>query len=151
MAKSSLRGTGVMFQVPGKKSIFSYSDWGRGGNYFPHLNPVWPVSNIFFNTLVVQIYKHFIRTILSDSQLRSVVCHWQSLLTGEKSSKAAALSLVVHRLNGSKETIKLLHCSGAGISNDDVSKQIKSFSAEVQNNLNSAPETYQIDSQINSK
>ena len=56
-------------------------------------------------------------------------------MTGEKSPEAIALSLVVHRLIGSTETIKLLHRSGAGISYDDVTKQIKSFSAEIQNKL----------------
>ena len=87
----------------------------------------------------MQLYKHFIRVILLNSYLRSVACDWQSLVTGEKSPKAVALSLVVHRLTGSKETIKLLHRSGAGISYDDVTKQIKSFSTEIQNNVNLAP------------
>ena len=57
-------------------------------------------------------------------------------MTGEKSPKAVALSLVVHCLTESKETIKLLHPSWAGISYDDVTKQIKSFSVEIQNNVN---------------
>ena len=35
--------------------------------------------------------------------------------------------------------MKLLHRSGAGISYDDVTKQIKSFSTEIQNNVNLAP------------
>ena len=60
-------------------------------------------------------------------------------MTGEKSPKAVALSLVVHRLKGGKETIKLLHSSGAGISYGDVTKQIKSFPEEIQNNVNLAP------------
>ena len=87
----------------------------------------------------MQLYKHFIRAILLNSYLRSVACDWQSLVTGEKSYKAVALSLVGHRLTGSKETIKLLQCSGAAISYDDVPKQIKSFSARVQNNVNLTP------------
>ena len=61
------------------------------------------------------LYKHFIRAILLNSYLRSVACDLQSLVTGEKSPKAVALSLVVHRLTGSKETIKLFNRSGAGI------------------------------------
>ena len=83
----------------------------------------------------MQLYKPFIRPILWNSYLRSVACDWQGLVTGEKPPKAIALSLVVHRLIGSTETIKLLHRSGAGISYDDVTKQIKSFSAEIQNKL----------------
>ena len=63
-------------------------------------------------------------------------------MTGEKSPKAVALSLVVHRLKGGKETIKLLHSSGAGISYGDVTKQIKSFPEEIQNNVNLAPKKY---------
>ena len=55
------------------------------------------------------LYKHFIRAILLNSYLRSVACDWQNLVTGEKFPKAAPLSLVVHRLTGSKETIKLLY------------------------------------------
>ena len=87
----------------------------------------------------MQLCKLFIRVILLNSFLRSVACDWQSLVTGEKSPKAVALSLVVHRLTASKETIKLLHRSGADISYDDVTKQIKSFSTETQNNVNLAP------------
>ena len=87
----------------------------------------------------MQLYKHFIRVILLNSYLRSVACDWQSLVTGEKSPKAVALSLVVHRLTASKETIKPLHRSGAGILYDDVTKQIKLFSTEIQNNINLAP------------
>lgn len=52
-------------------------------------------------------------------------------MTGEKSTKAVALSLVVHRLKGSKDTIRLLHSSGAGISHDNVTKKIKLFSTEI--------------------
>ena len=63
----------------------------------------------------MQLYKHFIRAILLNSYLRSVACDLQNLVTGEKSPKAVALSLVVHRLTGSKETIKLFNRSGAGI------------------------------------
>ena len=59
-------------------------------------------------------------------------------MTGEKPPKAVALSLV-HCLTGSKETINLLHRSGAGISYDDVTKQINSFPPEIQNNVNLAP------------
>ena len=87
----------------------------------------------------MQLYKHFIRAVLLNSCLRSVACDWQSLVTREKSPKAVALSLVAHRLTGSKETIKLLHRSGACISYDDVTKQIKLLSAEIQNNVNLAP------------
>ena len=87
----------------------------------------------------MQLYKHFICVILLNSYLRSVACDWQSLVTGEKSPKAVALSLVVHRLTRSIETIKLLHRSGAIMSYDDVTKQIKSFSTEIQNNVNLAP------------
>ena len=87
----------------------------------------------------MQLYKHLIRVILLNSYLRSVACDWRSLVTGEKCPKAVALSLVVHRMTRSKETIKLLHRSGAGISYDDVTKQIKSFSTEIQNNVNLAP------------
>ena len=87
----------------------------------------------------MQLYKHFIRAVLLNSYLRSVACDWQSLVTRDKSPKAVALSLVAHRLTGSKETIKLLHRSGAGISYDDVTKQIKLLSAEIQNNVNLAP------------
>ena len=59
-------------------------------------------------------------------------------MTGEKCPKAVALSLVVHNLKGGKQTIRLLHRSGAGISYDDVAKQIKLFPAEIQNNVNLA-------------
>ena len=88
----------------------------------------------------MQLYKHFIHAVLLNSYLRSVACDWQSLVTRDKSPKAVALSLVAHRLTGSKETIKLLHRSGAGISYDDVTKQIKLLSAEIQNNVNLAPQ-----------
>ena len=57
----------------------------------------------------------------------------------EKFQKAVALSLVAHRLTGSKKTIKLLHRSGAGISYDDLTKQIKLLSAEIKNNVNLSP------------
>ena len=94
----------------------------------------------FFNYLICAIIQTlFFRAILLNSYLSSVDCDWQSLVTGQKSPKAVALSHVVHHLTGSKETIKLLYRSGAGISYDDVTKQIKSFLAEVQNNLNLAP------------
>ena len=78
----------------------------------------------------MQLYKHFFR-----ANFRSVACDWQSR---EKSPKALALSLVVHLLTGSKETKKLLHRSGACISYDDATKQMKLFSAEIQNNVNLA-------------
>lgn len=55
-------------------------------------------------------------------------------MTGEKSTKAVALSLAVHRLKGSKDTIRfirLLHSSGAGIAHDNVTKKIKLFSTEI--------------------
>ena len=87
----------------------------------------------------MQLYKPFIRSIILNSYFGSVACDWQSLVTGEKSPKVVALSLVVHRLKGGKETIKLLHSSGAGISYGDVTKQIKSFPEEIQNNINLAP------------
>ena len=86
----------------------------------------------------MQLYKHFIRAIILNSYLRSVACDWQRLVTGEKSPKAVALSLVVHNLTGGKETIKLLHRSGPGVSYDGETKQIKSFPAEIQNNVNLA-------------
>ena len=70
--------------------------------------------------------------------LRSVVSDWQSLVTREKFTRAVALSLVIHRLTGTKETIKLLHCLEPGISYNDVKKQINTFSAEVQTNVNLA-------------
>ena len=56
-----------------------------------------------------------------------------------KISQGCCISLVVHCSSGSKEAIKLLHRSGAGISCNDVTKQLKSVSAEVQNNVNLAP------------
>ena len=59
----------------------------------------------------MQLYKHFIRAILLNSYLRSVACDWQSLVAGEKSPKAVALSLVVHRLTGSKRTIAPINIS----------------------------------------
>ena len=87
----------------------------------------------------MQLYKQFICVILLNSYLRSVACDWQSLVTGQKSPKAVALSLVVHHLTRSKETTKLLQRSGAGISYYDVTNQIKSFSTEIENNVNLAP------------
>ena len=45
---------------------------------------------------------------------------WETLLTKEKSAKSVALSLSIHRLTGSKETIKYLHHCGHGISYKDV-------------------------------
>ena len=72
----------------------------------------------------MQLYKHFIRVIILNSYLWSVACDWQRVVTGEKSTKVVALSLVVHNVTGGKETIKLLHCSGPGVSYDDVTKQI---------------------------
>ena len=75
----------------------------------------------------MQLYKHFIHAILLNSYLRAVACDWQSLVTGEKSPKAVALSLVAHRLTGGKKNKKLFCRSGASISYDDVTKQIKSF------------------------
>ena len=124
-------------------SLFSYFDSGRERTYFTHLGPFCPASNNFFSTTwFVQLYKQFICVILLNSYLRSVACDWQSLVTGEKSRKVVALSRVVHRLTRSKETIKLLHRSGAGVSYDNVTNQTKSFSTEIQNNVNLAPKKY---------
>ena len=93
----------------------------------------------------MQLYKHFIRAILLNFYLRSVACDWQSR---EKSPKALALSLVVHLLTRSKETKKVLDRSGAGLSYNDATKQIKLFSAEIQNNVNLAPRNYQRNIQL---
>ena len=70
----------------------------------------------------MQLYKHFIPAILLHSYLRSVACDWEILVTGEKYPKAVALSVLAHPLTENKETIKLLHRSGTGMSYDDVTK-----------------------------
>ena len=57
-------------------------------------------------------------------------------MTGGKFQKAVSLSLVVHRLTGGIKPMKLLYPSGAHILYEDAIKQINSFSAEVQNNVN---------------
>eukprot|EP00794_Sanderia_malayensis_P013441 gene13441-14824_t len=57
---------------------------------------------------------------------------WQRLVTGERSAKSIALSMVVHRVTGSKEAVKFWHHTGAGISRIDVIKQNKKFASDVQ-------------------
>ena len=48
-------------------------------------------------------------------------------MTEEKSPKVVALSIVVHGLTWSRETIKLLHCPVSGISYDVVTRQENRF------------------------
>ena len=83
-------------------SLFSYFDSGRERIYFTHLGPICPASNnFFFNNLICAI----IETLYSSYSFKrssQVSCLW-SLVTGEESPKAVALSLVVHRLTGSKK------------------------------------------------
>ena len=45
---------------------------------------------------------------------------WETLLTKERSPKATALSLTIHRMTGSKETLRYLHNCGHGISYNDI-------------------------------
>ena len=51
-------------------------------------------------------------TVLSQS--------WEAMVTGERAPLNIALGRMVHRLTGSKETSKLLHQAGIGITYNDV-------------------------------
>ena len=54
------------------------------------------------------------------NKLWALSSDWEALLTRERSAKAAALSLTIHRLTGSKETVRYLHNCGHGISYNDI-------------------------------
>ena len=53
--------------------------------------------------------------------------------------KADALSLVIHQITGSKESVQLLYRTEVDISYTDVFKQMKSFSFDTQNSSNLVP------------
>ena len=53
-------------------------------------------------------------------KLWGISSDWESLITKGRSAKAAALSLTVHRLTGSKETANYLHQCGHGILYADI-------------------------------
>ena len=69
----------------------------------------------------------------------SVACDWQGIISRSTPPKAAELSLVVHRMPGSKDSVKLFHRKGISISCTDVLKQIKHFSFDTQNSSNVIP------------
>ena len=67
----------------------------------------------------------------------SVASDWQGIISGSTWPKAVVLSLVDHRITGSKQSVKLLHRTEANnISYTDVLKQIKRFFFDTQNSSN---------------
>ncbi len=63
---------------------------------------------------LVKVGKRHVEKITALSQ------SWEAMVTGERAPLNIALGLTVHRLTGSKETSKLLHHAGIGISYSDV-------------------------------
>ena len=79
-----------------------------------------------------------------DSEVRateiwSIASDWQRLIIGGDSPKSIALSMIIHRRTGSKESINLLARSGAGITYTDVMSQSKTFAEGAKNDSNVAP------------
>ena len=71
-----------------------------------------------------------------DSEVRatkiwSIASDWQRLIIGGNSPKSIALSMIIHRPTGSKESINLLARSGAGITYTDVMRQSKTFADDT--------------------
>ena len=63
---------------------------------------------------LVKVGKRHVEKVTALSQ------SWEAMVTGERAPLNIALGLTVHRLTGSKETSKLLHHAGIGISYSDV-------------------------------
>ena len=70
-----------------------------------------------------------------SEKIWAVASDWQSLVTHERSSRSTALSLIVHRLTGSKEVTSLLHKLGHGISYKDVRLLTNSWAQNVKRSV----------------
>ena len=73
------------------------------------------------------------------TKIWSIASDWQRLIIGGNSPKSIALSMIIHKLTVSKESINLLARSGAGITYTDVMRQSKTFAEDTKNDSNVAP------------
>ena len=103
----------------------------------------WPISaedlitkldhsgplDVIYNAIAWSINPHATRNgmgyVLTGSKslarkVWSISSDWETLLTHERSVKSTALSLIIHRLTGSKEVAIMLSKCGHGVSYSDV-------------------------------
>lgn len=71
----------------------------------------------------------------------SIANDWQRLIVGGNSPKSIRLTMVVHRIIGSKEAVNLLHRSGSGISYTDVMRETKILAQDTRHDSKISPAT----------
>ena len=77
-----------------------------------------------------------------SSRIWTISSDWESLITKDRSAKATALSLTVHRLTGSKETTNYIHRCGHGISYADVQLVKKDCADNVSSSSSILPDGF---------
>ena len=74
-----------------------------------------------------------------SEKIWAIASDWQSLVTHERSSKSTALSLIVHRLTGSKQVASLLHKLRHVISYRDMRLLTNSWAQNVKRSVPGVP------------